>query len=332
MKKVFAFILIAVVLLSLIGCAKSEAVLKVELMIDSLGTITADSDSAITAAQDAYNALSDKEKKSVSNYAALGEASASYQALLDEIASQNEIAAKIVENMISGLGEIKVGSADAINEALNAYNALSSEQKALVSSTAVNTLSSAVDAWKEKYEFSGFYYTVQTCNVFDSTLTDVTLSKSTYAALYEDSEEVYIKLSDDMDKIIFKNQYGTYFGTVERTSSEGYRLGIFGDDTYLRPSTVNVPCTSYAISWEDIPVILNDKTLTQNKIFLFLKNGSSAGLFEMTFVLDGRSDNGKAGSDRILYPLHGGFSSFSDIMTKNSIAVDYLFEVSSTAH
>lgn len=160
MKKVFALILIAVVLLSLIGCAKSEAVLKVEFMIDSLGTITADSESAIAAAQNAYDALSDREKKSVSNYAALEEAAASYQALMDKIASQNEIAASIVENMISGLGEIKAGSADAINEALDAYNALSSEQKALVSSTAVSTLSSAVDAWKEKYEFSSFYYTV----------------------------------------------------------------------------------------------------------------------------------------------------------------------------
>lgn len=325
MKKVFAFMLIAVVLLSLVGCGKSEAVLKVELMIDSLETITADSDSAITAAQKAYDALSDKEKKSVSNYAVLEEATASYQALMNEIASQNEMAAKIVENMIGSLGEIKAGSADAINEALDAYNALPPEQKALVSSTAVSTLNSAVDAWKEKYEFSGFYYTVQVCNVFDSTLTDVTLSKSTYAALYEDSEDVYIKLSDDMDKIIFKNQYGTYFGTLFKSTFGNYTYGVMGADTYLRPSAVGASCTIYCVNhWEEPPIILEGKELTHNNVWFFKKNGSAAGLLEIAFVLDGTGDSSK----RVSY----GFNSYTTAMKKDSIAVDYLFEVSSTTH
>lgn len=43
-------------------------------MIDSLGTITVESESDIAAAQKAYDALSDKEKKSVSNYSTLEEA------------------------------------------------------------------------------------------------------------------------------------------------------------------------------------------------------------------------------------------------------------------
>lgn len=153
----------------------------------------------------------------------------------------------------------------------------------------------------------------------------MTLSKSTYAALYEDSGEVYIKLSDDMDKIIFKNQYGMYFGTLFKSTFGNYTYGVMGADTYLRSSAVGTECTIYCVDhWEEPPIILEGKELTHNNVWFFKKNGSAAGLLEIAFVLDGRGDNSK----RVSY----GFNSYTTAMKKDSIAVDYLFEVSSTAH
>nr|MBQ8245039.1 hypothetical protein [Oscillospiraceae bacterium] len=71
MKRVLTAILALVLVLALYGCGKTEAVKNVESMIDALGTVTAESLEAVNAAMDAYEALTDEEKETVSNYAAL---------------------------------------------------------------------------------------------------------------------------------------------------------------------------------------------------------------------------------------------------------------------
>ena len=49
------------------GCGKSEAVKNVEVLIDGIGEVTVDSEENIKKAEDAYAALSDKEKEQVEN-------------------------------------------------------------------------------------------------------------------------------------------------------------------------------------------------------------------------------------------------------------------------
>ena len=58
-----------------------QSVKEVMRLIDAIGTVTADSDEAITAAENAYAALGDTEKKLVENYAVLTEARLQYRIL-----------------------------------------------------------------------------------------------------------------------------------------------------------------------------------------------------------------------------------------------------------
>lgn len=76
MKKAVALVLCAVMLLSLCACGKSKAVKSVEKSIASIGEVTLDSETQITDARKAYDALSKEEKDSVENYSTLKEAEA----------------------------------------------------------------------------------------------------------------------------------------------------------------------------------------------------------------------------------------------------------------
>ncbi|MGM9549139.1 MAG: hypothetical protein ACI3V5_04775 [Faecousia sp.] len=73
MKKTCTWILTVLVALALCGCGKSEAVKKVEAMIDAIGTVTVESQTAIDSAMEAYNALTEEEAAKVENYGVLKE-------------------------------------------------------------------------------------------------------------------------------------------------------------------------------------------------------------------------------------------------------------------
>lgn len=73
-KKTISLALVLAMLLSLCACGKSEAVSNVEALIEAIGEVSADSENAVIAAEEAYNALTDKEKEKVENYAALTDA------------------------------------------------------------------------------------------------------------------------------------------------------------------------------------------------------------------------------------------------------------------
>lgn len=65
MKKILAFVF-ALLLLILSGCGKDSAAARVDKMIEALGeTVTLESEEAIVAAEEAYNALSDEQKAQV---------------------------------------------------------------------------------------------------------------------------------------------------------------------------------------------------------------------------------------------------------------------------
>lgn len=60
-----------VMCLSLCACGKSEAVKNAESLIDAIGEVTVDSEAAVAAAEEAYNALTEKEKAKVENTSTL---------------------------------------------------------------------------------------------------------------------------------------------------------------------------------------------------------------------------------------------------------------------
>lgn len=73
MKKWIAVFLAALMLLSLCGC-KSKAAKETDELILKIGEVTASSTDEVERAQGAYDALSDKEKTQVENYALLEQA------------------------------------------------------------------------------------------------------------------------------------------------------------------------------------------------------------------------------------------------------------------
>lgn len=70
-KRITALALFLLLVLTLAGCGKSEAVKETERLINEIGTVTVDSVTAVEAAEAAYNALNKDERDQVSNAAAL---------------------------------------------------------------------------------------------------------------------------------------------------------------------------------------------------------------------------------------------------------------------
>ena len=99
------------------------AIQNVVTKITAIGEVTAASGTAIDAARDAYNNLTNDQKTLVINYSALVEAEAQY-AVLPVVAA------------IDALNPVTAGSGTAIAAARTAYNALSNTQKSLVTNYA----------------------------------------------------------------------------------------------------------------------------------------------------------------------------------------------------
>lgn len=95
MKKVIVFLLVVAMMFSLCACGKSKEATAVEGLIAEIGKVSADSREQIETAENAYNALSDKDKQSVENYSTLEDAKSTlenieYCDLVSRIKEMNE--------------------------------------------------------------------------------------------------------------------------------------------------------------------------------------------------------------------------------------------------
>lgn len=111
--------------------------------INEIGIVTLESKEAIKAARIAYDALTDAQKALVTNYEALNAAEASLKALQDaaDKAASDKAAADATAEKISAIGTVTLESKTAVEAARAAYDALTAEQKALV--TNYETLTAA---------------------------------------------------------------------------------------------------------------------------------------------------------------------------------------------
>ena len=113
----------------------------VEEKINSIGTVTAGSKTAIDEARAAYNALTDEQKTLVENYDVLTAA----EAMLSGITADIE-AADAVEEKINAIGTVTIHSWNKIKTARTAYNALTDSQNAYVENIDILTdAESAID-------------------------------------------------------------------------------------------------------------------------------------------------------------------------------------------
>ena len=119
--------------------------------INTIGVATLESRTAIEAARAAYNALTLSQRALVTNYETLTAAEATLKALQDaaDKAAADKAAADAVSEKIAAIGTVTLNSKNAIEDARSAYNALTTDQKALVANynvltAAEKTLSSLV--------------------------------------------------------------------------------------------------------------------------------------------------------------------------------------------
>ena len=110
------------------GGTVEDSVNAVEELIEAIGTVTLDSLSAIEAAEEAYNRLTDEAKAMVD--------SELYQKLLDARKTYNQLFEaekpnKVVE-MINSIGDVTLEDQNLIEEIEELYNSLTDDQKAKV--------------------------------------------------------------------------------------------------------------------------------------------------------------------------------------------------------
>ena len=135
MKRVIILILCAALSINLCGCGKGKQVEAAEAAIEAIGDVTLESGEVIEAARTAYDALKPRQQEKVENYAVLTDAEAVFR----------------TESAIDAIGEVTIDSGDAIEEARNAYDALTPEQREAVISFDILTTA------EEEFELAELY-------------------------------------------------------------------------------------------------------------------------------------------------------------------------------
>ncbi len=122
--------------------------------INAIGTVTLESESAISNARSLYDALSADNQSQVTNYSTLTDAESAYAALVAEQEAQQQAAAELQEaqsqaqtviDAINAIGTVTAESGTAISNARARYDALSDTAKGYVSN--YNTLTAAEAAY-----------------------------------------------------------------------------------------------------------------------------------------------------------------------------------------
>ena len=123
------------------AAADQAAANEVMEKITAIGTVALDSKNAIEAARVAYDALTAEQKVLVTNYETLTTAETSLKALQDvaDKAAADQAAANAVAEMITAIGTVTLESKTAIEAARAAYDALTADQKVLVTNYSVLT-------------------------------------------------------------------------------------------------------------------------------------------------------------------------------------------------
>ena len=128
----------------------NAAAKSVEEVIAAIGKVelTEESKAKIDAARNAYDKLTDAQKKLVSNYDVLTAAEEEYQKLLDQ-KKADEAAAKAVDEAVAKLAPVTLESGKALEEARKAFDALTPEQKKLLDPETEGKLVAAENEYKK---------------------------------------------------------------------------------------------------------------------------------------------------------------------------------------
>ena len=115
----------------------------VEKLIANIGTVTIESKPTIDTARNAYDKLTEAQKKFVSNYGVLTAAEAKYEQLV------NQAVADHVKELVESLTPVTLNSGNAIKVARKAFDALTPEQKKLLDPKTEDKLVAAENEYKK---------------------------------------------------------------------------------------------------------------------------------------------------------------------------------------
>ena len=121
MKRIILMLIAAIMALTLMACGKSEAAQSVDDMISNLEIVDENSRAALEEAETAYNALNDKDKGSLENYAQLEEARSAF----------NQLMADKAISAIDWIGAVNENSWNDIHNARQIYDALTDTEQEL---------------------------------------------------------------------------------------------------------------------------------------------------------------------------------------------------------
>ena len=212
-----------------LAAADQAAADAVSAKIGAIGTVayTDASKAKIDAARDAYDALSYKQKALVTNYALLTAAETKYAEL--KKAAADKAAADAAASKISAIGTVEhtAESKTKINDATVAYNALTADQKALVTNSAVLTLAQEKYAeLKEAAENPKLVRSVALADAYVRNKKSVTLvpdivadEGAEYKVAYSSSNEKIATVSDN--GVVTGNKHGSVIITCTVTDATG---------------------------------------------------------------------------------------------------------------
>ncbi len=177
--------------------ADKEAAEQVDELIGAVGDeITLDSREAIEAARAAYDALTADQKALVKNLGKLTEAEEAYSALVKE--QTDKEAAEQVDELIGAVGdEITLDSREAIEAARAAYDALTAEQKSLV--TGLDALKAAESKYQELKAAADKEAAAEVDSLIGAIGDDITLGSK---ESIETARAAYDALSDDQKALV----------------------------------------------------------------------------------------------------------------------------------
>ncbi len=209
-------------------------------LIDNIGTVeyTEESKEAIDEAREAYDALTDDQKALVTNYDTLTDAETAYKNM-DDSAKANATV-----TLIDAIGTVEYTeeSKNAINEARVSYNALTDDQKALV--TNYETLTDAEAAYKKLDDPAKANATIALIDAIgdvayvEASKVKIDAARTAYDALTDeqkalvtnykkltDAEVLYLKLKIDNDKADNVKALIDEIGTVDYNDDTGAKIG-----------------------------------------------------------------------------------------------------------
>lgn len=144
MKKIISVLLMLSLCLGMAGCFKSEQAQQADDLLSTLFPVTLESEDAILKAEEAVNALSEKQRGKLDNLDLLQKAKDEYQKLVDEL---NRSLAGKIDALIEAIGEVTLDSGSAIEAAAKAYDSAAPEVQAFV--TLSDTLTEASQAFDD---------------------------------------------------------------------------------------------------------------------------------------------------------------------------------------